>query len=92
MLSGRLHENLALVAKLTGELVPHVGTSITNILLSPDFQRLRAELIGVLARYPEAQAQVAAVFRQAGLRAATEIGTSAENLIEALPVGAEHAA
>ena len=91
-LSGRLHENLALVAKLTGELVPHAGTSITNILLSPDFQRLRAELIGVLARYPEAQAEIAAVFRQAGLRAATEIGTSAENLIEALPVGAEHAA
>jgi len=91
-ISGRLHENLALVAKLTGELVPHTGTSITNILLSPDFQRLRAELIRVLARYPEAQAEVAAVFRQAGLRAATEIGTSAENLIEALPVGAEHAA
>jgi len=91
-ISGRLHENLALVAKLTGELVPHTGTSITNILLSPDFQRLRAELIRVLARYPEAQAEVAAVFRQAGLRAATEIGASAENLIEALPVGAEHAA
>ena len=91
-ISGRLHENLALVAKLTGELVPHTGTSITNILLSPDFQRLRAELIRVLGRYPEAQAEVAAVFRQAGLRAATEIGTSAENLIEALPVGAEHAA
>jgi hypothetical protein len=64
----------------------------TNILLSPDFQRLRAELIRVLARYPEAQAEVAAVFRQAELRAATEIGASAENLIEALPVGAEHAA
>src|SRR5205807_6860116 len=59
-LSGRLHENLALTAKLTGELVPHAGTSITTILLSPDFQRLRAELIRVLARYPEAQAQVAA--------------------------------
>src|ERR1700760_1825260 len=56
-LSGRLH---ALVAKLTGELVPHAGTTITNILLSPDFQRLRAELIGVLARYPEAQAEIAA--------------------------------
>ena len=40
-LSGRLHENLALIAKLTGELVPHAGTSITTILLSPDFQRLR---------------------------------------------------
>ena len=33
-LSGRLHENLARTAKLTGELVPHAGTSITNILLS----------------------------------------------------------
>src|SRR5215469_10334981 len=83
-LSGRLHENLALVAKLTGELVPHVGTSITNVLLSPDFQRLRAELIGVLAHYPEAQAEVTAVFRQAGLRAATEMGASAGKMIEAV--------
>ena len=91
-LSGRLHENLALVAKLTGELVPHAGTTITNILLSPDFQRLRAELIGVLARYPEAQAEIAAVFRQAGLRAATEMGASAGKMIEAVPVEVEHAA
>ena len=91
-LSGRLHENLALVAKLTGELVPHAGTSITNVLLSPDFQRLRAELIRVLARHPDAQAEVAAVFRQAGLRAATEMGASTGKMIEALPVGAEHAA
>ena len=68
--------------------MPHAGTSITNILLSPDFQRLRAELIGVLARYPEAQAEVAAVFRQAGLRAATEMGESAGKMIEALPVDA----
>ena len=69
----------------------HAGTSITNILLSPDFQRLRAELLGVLARYPEAQAQVAAVFRQAGLRAATEMDASPEKLIEAVPVEAGHA-
>src|ERR1700756_3727735 len=72
-LSGRLHENLALVAKLTGELVPHAGISITNVLLSPDFQRLRTELIRVLSRYPEARADVVAVFRQAGLRAASEM-------------------
>jgi len=91
-LSGRLHENLALTAKLTGELMPNAGTSITNILLSPDFQRLRAELTRVLARYPEARAEVAAVFRQAGLRAAAEIGASAGKTIETLPVGAEHAA
>ena len=91
-LAGRLHENLALVAKLTGELVPPAGTSITTILLSPDFQRLRAELIGVLAHYPEAQAEVTAVFRQAGLRAATEMGASAGKMIEAVPFEAEHAA
>lgn len=91
-LSGRLHENLALTAKLTGELVPHAGTSITNILLSPDFQRLRAELIRVLTRYPDAQAEVAAVFRQAGLRAVTEIRESTETMIDALPAEAEHAA
>ena len=91
-LAGRLHENLALVAKLTGELVPHAGTSITTILLSPDFQRLRGELVGVLAHYPEAQAQVTAVFRQAGLRAATEMGASAGKMIEAVPFEAEHAA
>src|SRR5690349_22204067 len=91
-LSGRLHENLALVAKLTGELVPHAATSITNVLLSPDFQRLRAGLIRLLARYPEAQAEVAAVFRQAGLRAATEMDPSAGKMIEAVPVEVEHAA
>ena len=49
-------------------------------------------LIRVLARYPEAQAEVAAVFRQAGLRAATEIGASAAKTIEALPVETEHGA
>ena len=31
-LSGRLHENLALVAKLTGELVPHAGTSTWRLI------------------------------------------------------------
>jgi hypothetical protein len=70
-LSGRLHESLSLTAKLTGELVPHTGVSITNVLLSSDFMRLRAELLRVLARYPEAREEVAAVFRQAGLQAAT---------------------
>src|SRR5882724_9294196 len=53
-ISGRLHESLSLTAKLTGELVPHAGVSITNVLLSPDFRQLRAELLRVLARYPEA--------------------------------------
>ena len=66
-----------LKAKLTGELVPHAGVSITNVLLSPDFMRLRAELLRVLARYPEARDEVVAVFRQAGQRAAAEMGALA---------------
>ncbi len=76
-ISGRLNESLSLTAKLTGELVPHAGVSITNVLLSPDFMRLRAELLRVLARYPEARDEVVAVFRQAGQRAAAEMGALA---------------
>ena len=64
----------------------------TNILLSPDFQRLRGELMRVLARYPDAQAEVAAVFREAGLRAAAEMSVAAPKRIAALPAEAEHAA
>jgi hypothetical protein len=56
------------------------------------FFRLRWRRLGVLAHYPEAQAEVTAVFRQAGLRAATEMGASAGQMIEAVPAGAEHAA
>jgi hypothetical protein len=59
-------------AKLTGEAAPHAGTTITNSLLSPDFRRLRGELMRVLARYRDAQPEVAFVFRPAGLRPAAE--------------------
>ena len=91
-LSGRLHESLALVAKLTGELAPAAGVTVTNILLSPDFQRLRAELMRVLARHPEAQAEVAAVFRRAGARAAAEMGAPAPKMIAAQSAEVGHAA
>jgi hypothetical protein len=84
-LAARLHESLALAAKLTGELVPHAGVSVTNILLSPDFQRLRAELMRALEPYPEAQAEVAAVFRRAGSLAAAEMGAPASKIVEVQP-------
>jgi hypothetical protein len=85
-LAARLHESLALAAKLTGELAPQAGVTVTNILLSPDFQRLRAELMRALAHHPEARAEVAAVFRRAGLQAAAEMGAHAPNVIEATPI------
>src|SRR5215472_19089517 len=81
-LAGRLHESLALSAKVTGELTPHAAVSITNVLLSPDFMRLRAELLRVLARHPEARAEVAAVFRTAGERAAAEMQAGEPRVIE----------
>ena len=44
----------------------------------------------VLARYPDTQAEVASVFRRAGLRAAAEMGAPAPKIIAALPSEAEH--
>jgi hypothetical protein len=82
-LAGRLHESLALSAKVTGELTPHAAISITNVLLSPGFMRLRAELLRVLTRHPEARAEVAAVFRAAGERAAAEMRAGEPRMIEA---------
>jgi hypothetical protein len=82
-LAGRLHESLALTAKIAGELTPHAAVSITNVLLSPDFMELRAKLLRVLARHPEARAEVAAVLRGAGERATAEIRAGEPRLIEA---------
>jgi hypothetical protein len=70
-LSGRLHVS----AKVTGELMPHAGVTVTNVLLSPDFQRLRSELLRVLVEFPEAHRAVSAVFRRASDRAAAEMGS-----------------
>ena len=84
-LAARLHESLALAAKLTGELVPNTGVSITNVLLSPDFQRLRAELMRALEHHPDARAEVATIFRRAGSQAAAQMGAPAPKMIEAQP-------
>jgi hypothetical protein len=81
-LAGRLHESLALSAKVTGELTPHAAVTITNVLLSPDFMRLRGELLRVLAKHPDARAEVAAIFRSAGDRAAAEMRAGEPRVIE----------
>jgi hypothetical protein len=72
-LASRLHEGLAMSAKLAGELLPAARTTITNIVISQDYQRLRGELLQVLRRFPEAQRAVADVFRRTGERAADEM-------------------
>ena len=88
-LAAPLHESLALAAKLTGELVPHAGVSVANIVLSADYMRLRGELMRALEPYPEARAEVAAVFRRAGSLAAAEMGAAAPKIVEAQPAHAD---
>jgi hypothetical protein len=44
--------------------------------------RLRADLLRVLTRYPEARAEVAALFRSAGERAAAEMRAGEPRAIE----------
>lgn len=65
MLAARLHENLRLVARLTGELAASPLVQINNhtvLIESPQFAEFQARLIQVLARHPEARDAVVAEF------------------------------
>jgi len=57
-----LHESLGAEREIDRELVPHAGVSITNVLLSPGFMRLRAELLRV-GRYPRGAGELRSVPR-----------------------------
>lgn len=65
LLAGRLHENLAAMARLTGQLAasPLVSVHQTNIFLhDPAFATFQADLIRVLSRFPDARDAVLAEF------------------------------
>jgi transposase-like protein len=65
MLAGRLHENLAAVARLTGQLAmsPLVQVNQTNIFMhDPAFAGFMADLIRALSPFPDARAAVLAEF------------------------------
>ena len=91
-LAGRLHESLQISAKLAGELVPAISTQIQNIMLSPDYIRLRGDLLAALRPFPEAARAVADVFRRAGERAAAEMQRSVPKMIEAHATEGSHVA
>jgi len=66
LLSGRLHENFGMTARLTGELMKHAPPgSITqiNIQTSPQFLTLQARLVQALAPFPDARRAVIAAFQ-----------------------------
>jgi len=69
LLSGRLHENLNSIARLTGQLAssPLVQINNNNVSMltqSPDFTAFQARLIGVLRNFPEARAAVIQEFER----------------------------
>jgi hypothetical protein len=86
-LAGRLHEGLALSARLTGELIPHASVNITNLVVSADYIKLRSDLLAALRPFPAAAAAIAEIFRATGERAATEMQRSVPRVINGTAIG-----
>lgn len=65
LLASKMHENVALCAKLTGELAesPLVQTNV-NVMVLPQITALQAHLLRVLADYPDARVAVIRAFHQ----------------------------
>jgi hypothetical protein len=71
ILAGKLHNNLQITAKITGELASSPLVSITNnqqnvsmLMESPDFAAFQTRLVAVLRDYPEARIAVLAEFER----------------------------
>src|SRR5215470_349523 len=64
VLAGRLHENLRDCGRLTGELQHGPLLNIqNNVLVSPDYSKAIARIVGAVAPYPEARQAVIAALR-----------------------------
>lgn len=62
--AGALHKNLELTGRLLGDLATG-PTSITNILVAPQYVAMRVQLVRALEAYPEARQAVAQVLHAA---------------------------
>jgi hypothetical protein len=80
-LAGRLHENLSLSAKLTGELQRGPLFNIqNNLMVSPDYSRAIARIVAAVAPFAEARQAVIAALRELD---ADDLGPGGPVLIEA---------
>jgi len=73
LIASRLHENLRIVANITGELAnsPLVMNNTTNIFVNdPQFAAFQARLIKVLSRFSDARDAVVAEFESLEVSAA----------------------
>jgi hypothetical protein len=64
-IAARLHDNLSLGARSTGELGKHTPGTTASVLLAPAYLDLRSALLKVLRSYPDAARAVAEAFRRA---------------------------
>jgi hypothetical protein len=60
---GKILDALNLVGKLLNQFAGHHAQQVNQLVVSPDYLRLRAALINALQPYPEARAAVAKVLR-----------------------------
>jgi hypothetical protein len=90
LLAGRLHENLAAMARLTGQLAasPLVQVNQTNIFFNdPAFASFQADLIRVLSRHPEARNEVIAEFERLEAAAPSQLPALEHHGIEPVEAG-----
>jgi hypothetical protein len=75
----QINANVTLVAKLLGQLVNHHSVSHTNLLISPDYVKMRGVLMDALRPFPEAMRAVAAAVHRLESDAAQNITSGAKN-------------
>ncbi|MGX9431772.1 hypothetical protein [Bradyrhizobium sp. LeoA1S1] len=71
-IAGQLHQNLELTGKLVGSLSTG-STSVTNVLVMPQYVDLRVSLVNALRPFPEAARAVAGVLHRLESKAAADI-------------------
>jgi hypothetical protein len=72
-LAGAIHKNLQLVGNFLGQIGGHSTTSITNVVVLPEYCQLRIDLVRALQPWPEARQAVAAVLHAVEEKAAKQI-------------------
>jgi hypothetical protein len=85
---GAITGNLALVAKLLGQLIQRHDVRHSSVLLTPDYLRLRQALIAALKPFPDAARAVGQALHRLESEAAAEISDKAKPV----PVTIEHQA
>jgi hypothetical protein len=73
--SAQLHLNFEIVGKLLGDLGTG-STSITNVVIQPQYVEMRVELVKALSPFPEARQAVAAVLHNIESKAADAVDTT----------------